>query len=56
MAEMEMPPQTAAPSEVPVVEAAAPIGLLRFQDGTGPADQVTLTTSGHAIASGRKSI
>jgi serine/threonine protein kinase len=27
------------------VDAANPIGLLRFQDGTAPADQVTLSTS-----------
>ena len=27
------------------IEAAEPIGLLRFQDGTAPADQVTLSTS-----------
>jgi hypothetical protein len=29
----------------PVVNAAAPIGILRFQDGTAPADQATLSTS-----------
>jgi serine/threonine protein kinase len=31
------------PSAVPPVEAA--VGLLRFQDGTAPADQVTISTS-----------
>ena len=37
-----------APTEVGVVapiDEPAPIGLLRFQDGTAPADQVTLSTS-----------
>jgi serine/threonine protein kinase len=37
-----------APTEsnvVAPVDAAEPIGLLRFQDGTAPADQVTLSTS-----------
>ena len=43
---MEMPVQSPDPNGAPIVEAAEPIGVLRFQDGTAPADQVTLTTSG----------
>jgi serine/threonine protein kinase len=30
---------------VPPIDTAAPIGLLRFQDGTAPADAVTISTS-----------
>jgi hypothetical protein len=36
---------TTDPNVVVPVEAADPIGLLRFQDGTAPADKVTLSTS-----------
>jgi serine/threonine protein kinase len=32
-----------------VAPLAEPVGLLRFQDGTAPADQVTLTTFGMAL-------
>jgi hypothetical protein len=42
---LETPQQTSEPNVTPLAEAAAPIGVLRFQDGTAPADQVTLTTS-----------
>ncbi len=31
---------------VPIENASGPIGLLRFQDGTAPADKVTITTTG----------
>jgi serine/threonine protein kinase len=36
---------TTDPNVVVPVDAATPIGLLRFQDGTAPADKVTLSTS-----------
>jgi tRNA A-37 threonylcarbamoyl transferase component Bud32 len=39
---------TSDSSEV-VAPLADPVGLLRFQDGTAPADQVTLTTFGMAL-------
>ena len=44
-------PATAPAGETPpvVVPAAVSIGLLRFQDATAHADQVTLTTSGMAL-------
>jgi len=45
VAETQLPEHTAVASEVPAAETSEPIGLLRFQDGTGPADQITLTTS-----------
>jgi len=45
MSGIETPANIPTPSAVPVVEAAEPVGLLRFQDGTAPADQVTMNTS-----------
>ncbi|HSJ87945.1 MAG TPA: protein kinase, partial [Anaerolineales bacterium] len=42
---METPVQGSDPNAVPIIEADTNVGLLRFQDGTAPADQVTLTTS-----------
>ncbi len=45
MTDMEMPGEIYNSTALPA-EAAAPIGVLRFQDGTAPADQVTLSTSG----------
>ena len=38
-------PAPTEPNGVLPVDAAEPVGLLRFQDGTAPADQVTLSTS-----------
>ena len=38
-------PVPTTPNTAGVVEAVEPVGLLRFQDGTAPADQVTLSTS-----------
>jgi serine/threonine-protein kinase len=46
MGTMEMPGETYNSTAVPAAEASAPIGVLRFQDGTAPADEVTLSTSG----------
>src|SRR6266498_548311 len=43
---MEMPGEIYNSTANPGAEAAAPIGVLRFQDGTAPADEVTLNTSG----------
>ena len=40
-------PSSASP--VPGASDAEPVGLVRFQDGTARADQVTLTTSGMAL-------
>jgi serine/threonine protein kinase len=39
------PGSTAEPSVIPQTGEQAPVGLLRFQDGTAPADQVTISTS-----------
>ena len=49
ISDMEMPVQSPDPNVVPVAEAVEPIGVLRFQDGTAPADQVTLTTTGMPV-------
>src|SRR5215211_7902264 len=38
-------PLATEPSIAAPIEVTEPIGLLRFQDGTAPADQVTLSTS-----------
>jgi len=44
---MEMPGEIYNSTAVPAaIDSAATIGVLRFQDGTAPADQVTLSTSG----------
>ncbi len=42
---------SASTAAVPVIAPlqAEPVGLLRFQNGTAPADQITLTTSGMAL-------
>jgi hypothetical protein len=53
----EAAPVTSGPTESHIAEptssipvaSAEPIGLLRFQDGTAPADSVTLSTSGMAL-------
>ena len=45
MSSMETHAVSTEPNTVPISEAAEPIGILRFQDGTAPADQVTLSTS-----------
>jgi serine/threonine-protein kinase len=37
---------TTDPNVVPPVDSAIPVGLLRFQDGTAPADQLTISTDG----------
>jgi len=44
---LETPQEVTDPNVIviPPVENFAPVGVLRFQDGTAPADQVTLTTS-----------
>ena len=36
---------TTAPNVVAPIDATTPVGLLRFQDGTAPADAVTISTS-----------
>jgi serine/threonine protein kinase len=51
MSGMETPGEANNPNALPVAEAGAPVGVLRFQDGTAPADQVTLTTSSVPLAS-----
>lgn len=45
-ATMEMPGAIYSSTAIPGADAVAPIGVLRFQDGTAPADEVTLSTSG----------
>jgi serine/threonine-protein kinase len=42
---IETPAEITSPTNVPRVETLPPVGVLRFQDGTAPADQVTLTTT-----------
>ncbi|MGE5642592.1 MAG: serine/threonine protein kinase [Byssovorax cruenta] len=44
MSGMETPAE-ANPNGVPAAETGEPVGVLRFQDGTAPGDQVTLNTS-----------
>jgi len=39
------PGSTAEPSAIPQTGEEAAVGLLRFQDGTAPADQVTISTA-----------
>ncbi|MEP7135101.1 MAG: protein kinase [Chloroflexota bacterium] len=45
----EMQPTETTNAPAVVAPQTEPVGLLRFQDGTGPANQVTLTTSGMAL-------
>ncbi|HJS20337.1 MAG TPA: serine/threonine-protein kinase [Anaerolineales bacterium] len=45
MSVVETPSQNADTEVIPPVEEAEPVGLLRFQDGTAPGDQITLSTS-----------
>jgi serine/threonine protein kinase len=45
MSSVETPAEITNPTNIPMVETVPPIGVLRFQDGTAPADQVTLTTT-----------
>lgn len=43
---METPEQGVTSEAIPPVGDFKPVGVLRFQDGTAPADQITLSTSG----------
>lgn len=45
MENLQTPQQPTGSIVIPPVDNAPPLGVLRFQDGTAPADQVTLTTS-----------
>jgi len=45
MSSVETPAEITNPTYIPVVETLPPVGVLRFQDGTSPADQVTITTT-----------
>ena len=48
MVHLETPGQNVDPGIVPVTDFE-PVGVLRFQDGTAPADQITLSTSSLAL-------
>jgi hypothetical protein len=43
---VELPGESYDATSLPIAEVGSPIGVLRFQDGTAPADEVTLSTSG----------
>jgi serine/threonine-protein kinase len=43
------PPSTSVTNVVPPVAETNPVGLLRFQDGTAPADGVTISTTGMTL-------
>ncbi len=55
-AELHNATQPTGANAVSPIDATAPIGLLRFQDGTAPADAVTISTSTMPPPSHRKSI